>query len=976
MIAILLISAIGISFVQVNLPSRISKLAESRDLMRISADAEQKFEYVPGEVIVKFKSSFPSLEVKAERKKIGTDLEKQEVNVSDLKEDTLPAILKELIQKKQINTIQKVYRNSTNPSQELENLKSKFSQEIAEGKRNIREPEFLNIDFSKVYKLVFEGSTSPILVSQKLSQDPDVEYSEPNYIYRAHLIPNDAEFSKQWHLNNVGQSSGKANADIDAPEAWDIFTGKDNIIVGIIDTGIDHTHSDLTANMWTNLPESEGQPDFDDDGNGYIDDIHGWNFFSNTNQTMDDQGHGTHVAGIVGATGNNNLGVVGATWQSRLMALKFLDASGLGSSIGASRALDYATTMGARITNNSWGGLPFSQTLYDAIKRAHAADALYIASAGNGGRDSLGDDIDKYPIYPASYNVPNIIAVGATDKNDNLTSFSNYGTTSVDIVAPGKDILSTGLHDWYLEMSGTSMSSPLVAGVASLVLGKNPTISNLEIKEIIEYGADKIELQKPNKSGRLNASGSLRIATIPPTSEIISPEPYTSLDEFTEIVGIAAGRSFSSYIIEMGEGYNPTTWTTKGVTLQNGGKLPVDDSILATINSTGYQPGIWTLKLSVSGIKGVNTLEKMVINIDKPRSLGQAVGIPKGNNYILVPAETQNSSLNFEQPLTIEVWFRAEGNYASILSNKVERGDGNTSLPLYDLYKDQSFISFWHSFGSIGKHSVYLKTLSTDSWHHLALTTDGQNPKIFLNGVRLVSNISTRDINSVINKYLSLEIGKGGSGKLVDELRISKTVRDVETNWKNGIYHKQLEPDSYTVGLWHFEKNLLDASNFRNHGIQNGVLIYMGPTLTPSPTPPNFLPKIINIFVAPPAIAGKTSMFVVQATNKDMVDRLSGDVSIINPKGERKSYSLSGGVRSNNVWELTNAISIVYPGKHTYTVAVKDSKNQLVTASSYFMAVTPTKTPTKTPTQIPTKLPTPKMQKPKVTTKVPPPNSR
>ena len=210
-----------------------------------------------------------------------------------------------------------------------------------------------------------------------------------------------------------------------------------NVLVGVIDTGVDYNHPDLAANIWTNPGEIAGNG-IDDDGNGYIDDVHGYDFVNNDGDPMDDNGHGTHFSGTIGGVGNNGIGVAGVNWNVKIMALKFLDSGGSGSTANAVAGVQYATMMGVDVTSNSWGGGGFSQALYDAIDAAGAANIAFVAAAGNNGANN-----DTSPAYPAAYDLPNIISVAATDDNDELASFSNYGAASVDLGAPGVDILST-----------------------------------------------------------------------------------------------------------------------------------------------------------------------------------------------------------------------------------------------------------------------------------------------------------------------------------------------------------------------------------------------------------------------------------------------------------------------------------------------------------------------------------------------------
>lgn len=344
-------------------------------------------------------------------------------------------------------------------------------------------------------------------LKEQLARHPDVESVELNYRVTVAQIPNDPRFSEQWGLHNIGQTGGTFEADIDAPEAWDVTTGNSSVVVAVIDTGVDYTHEDLRANMWINTGEIPANG-VDDDGNGYVDDIHGYDFLNNDNNPADDNGHGTHVAGIIAAAGNNGIGITGVNWSAKIMAVKFLGADGSGHIADAIRALRYATSMGAKVTNNSWAGGGYSQALLDAILEADAEGALFVAAAGNDWANT-----DFIQVFPAGYNAPNIVAVTTVDHHDNKPAWSNYGATTVDLAAPGVDILSTvprgvcgGCTTGYSRMSGTSMAAPFVAGVAALVLSRN-TLLPAELKKRLMDTADKLPslVGFTASGGRLNA---------------------------------------------------------------------------------------------------------------------------------------------------------------------------------------------------------------------------------------------------------------------------------------------------------------------------------------------------------------------------------------------------------------------------------------------------------------------------------------
>ena len=333
-------------------------------------------------------------------------------------------------------------------------------------------------------------------VSRLLGHNPSVAYFEPNTIVTTAQVPNDPYYGFLWAMDNTGVFGGTPDADIDAPEAWDLTRGSPDTVVGVIDSGVDYTHPDLAANIWTNPGEIAGNR-IDDDGDGFVDDVHGYDFINNDGDPMDDFEHGTHVAGTIAATGNNGQGVTGVNWTSSVMAIKCFDATGRGAIATAVQAVNYATLMhnrgvNVRVTNNSWGSATYDPALYNAIRSSGDAGMLFIAAAGNGGQDGIGDNNDLYPNYPASYNLPNIIAVAATDQSDRLATFSNYGPTSVDLAAPGVDIWSTVPGGFYDILSGTSMAAPHVAGVAALAWSLNRSATATQVRDAILGGVDRL----------------------------------------------------------------------------------------------------------------------------------------------------------------------------------------------------------------------------------------------------------------------------------------------------------------------------------------------------------------------------------------------------------------------------------------------------------------------------------------------------
>ncbi len=340
-------------------------------------------------------------------------------------------------------------------------------------------------------------------------QHPDVLYAEPNYTLEAFKEPNDPRFVDLWGLHNTGQAGGTIDADIDAPEAWDITTGSSSVVVVVIDTGIDYNHQDLSANMFRNTSDCNSNG-VDDDGNGFVDDCFGIDTVNSDSDPMDDNDHGTHVAGTIGAVGNNNVGVVGVNWNIQLMACKFLNAAGSGSTSGAISCLEYVKLMKDRgvniiATSNSWGGGGFSQALLDSIEAHLQRGILFIAAAGNDGTDN-----DVTPFYPCNYYLPNIICVASTTRTDARSSFSNFGRRTVHIGAPGSEVWSTVRGNAYGQKSGTSMATPHVTGVAALLKAQDSSRDWKAIKNLILAGGNNISaLNNTITQKRLNANGAL-----------------------------------------------------------------------------------------------------------------------------------------------------------------------------------------------------------------------------------------------------------------------------------------------------------------------------------------------------------------------------------------------------------------------------------------------------------------------------------
>ena len=360
-----------------------------------------------------------------------------------------------------------------------------------------------------------DGQSAADVVTQYRAL-PEVQYAETNGEIvldhddsgHKHVHADDEMFLQQWGLFNNGQDGGQNGADIRAMRAWAVTKGSDQVVVAVIDSGVDYTHPDLVRNIWTRPQIIKAYHDDDLTTADGIDDEHGFNVVEDNGDPMDGNGHGTHCAGIIGAEGGNGIGISGINWNVKIMPLRFMDGDGAGTTKDAIEAINYVIDrkragVNVRIISASWGSTVKSRALEDVIRKAYDEGILFVAAAGNATTDN-----DQTPHYPSSYNLGNIVSVAATNRNDQLTSFSNYGAHSVNIAAPGEEILSTWLDHGFSQKKGTSMATPFVAGVAALVLSQNPKMSVDDLRAKLLKSVDPI----PSLKGKVSSGGRINSA--------------------------------------------------------------------------------------------------------------------------------------------------------------------------------------------------------------------------------------------------------------------------------------------------------------------------------------------------------------------------------------------------------------------------------------------------------------------------------
>jgi subtilisin family serine protease len=487
---------------------------------------------------------------------------------------------------------------------------------------------FNNYHLNNIFKFKVSKSSDILSIIKDYKLDENTLYVEPNYIFKTCLTPNDPEFYLQYALHNTGQTNGTVDADIDAPEAWDIETGDERIIIAIHDTGVDWDHPDLADNIWVNpgedlngngIVDPSDFNDIDDDCNGYIDDIRGYDFVNTTdnvapgedgtdpdNNPMDFHGHGTHCSGIASASTDNNIGIAGVCWNCTIMPVrigyKAPSGNGYMEIDDSAYGLVYAADNGADIISMSWGGFSVSQVIWDAVNYSYSKGSILVGAAGNYNTD--------FRLYPAGYDP--VIAVAATNDEDSKAGFSNHGSW-VDVCAPGVDIFSTLFNDTYISWSGTSMSTPTVAGLIGLILSKNPGYSQDEIRTIIRSTTDPVNYTSRYIGiGRINAYEAIQRDSTPIVNLNCELDDAFVYDEI-QIYGTASGASFVDYTVSYGVGIYPGDRTVIETST-----TPVTDGVLATWSPpTDLEQESCTIFLDVYDTQGKLSCDRVVIKANR-----------------------------------------------------------------------------------------------------------------------------------------------------------------------------------------------------------------------------------------------------------------------------------------------------------------------------------------------------------------------
>ncbi|HEC86250.1 MAG TPA: hypothetical protein ENI49_00010, partial [Thermoplasmatales archaeon] len=510
----------------------------------------------------------------------------------------------------------KFKQGGTNEKFVFHGIKEKISKLLPSTTDFSIEPVFKDnsLPLTNTFKIIFpESIEDPEKIITAFKNNPAIEYIEPDYVYMlTSTYPNDPYFSYQWALNQSNDH------DIDAPEAWDYERGNGSITVAVIDTGVDYYHPDLSSNIWINTNETPGNG-VDDDGNGYVDDVRGWNFVTNDNLPFDDSGHGTHCAGIIGAVGNNGIGVSGVCWNCSIMPVKCfigVGTTGIGFASTIARGIVYAADNGADVISMSFGAYADYQLIKDAIEHAYNKGVVLVAAAGN--------DDTLLRMYPAAY--PEVIAVAATNQTDGRAYFSNWGSW-IDVAAPGDGIYSTASYTNYGYKDGTSMACAYASGLAALIKSQNDSLSNEAIRTLLRSGAESVSSNsyKYIGVGRINANDSLHmIADV--VARLDDGLDDSIVSGNVTIFGTASGNNFSSYTVYYGSGIYPSSWN-----IISSSSSPVENGVLAIWNTLSLPDGTYTIKLSVAGDNSYSYTAFAVLTLNNYASKLHVGGSGAGN---------------------------------------------------------------------------------------------------------------------------------------------------------------------------------------------------------------------------------------------------------------------------------------------------------------------------------------------------------
>lgn len=535
---------------------------------------------------------------------------------------------------------------------------------------------------NNIYLVNIASNADPIKTCKEFKKDSQVDYCQPNYRIKANMVPNDPYFSSS---GTWGQSYDDlwGLKKMQADKAWDSVQGQ-GIIVAVVDTGVDYTHPDIAANMWTNPKENAGNG-VDDDHNGFIDDVRGWSFAYNNNDPIDRFGHGTHVAGIIAAIGNNNAGIIGVAPKAKIMPVKALDDDGYGNSSVLAEGIVYAVQNGANVINNSWGcsiACPSDPITEDAVRYAYANNVIVVFAAGN-------SSTDVAYFSPQNMTDSRPIIVAASDQTDTATYFSDFGNL-VDVSAPGggkhdepgitksvynilslksatmsSEITSDAIvNSNYLRLAGTSMATPQVSGIMALLKQQFPTASLDTLKRILMGNTDPVKPYAAGASygyGRVNIAKAILDSQDYVLARIFSPGDYAAFTSGQQVIltGEASAKNFSRYEVQVGQGDAPTTWQSNGIIMP--GKETLSGTLATwTIPSTAAL-GAWTLRLVVYDTTGHSKEARLHISVQKPERAGWPKTLPGYYNFSSVVADIDNDG---KQEILIT---GAEGYGTSIL---------------------------------------------------------------------------------------------------------------------------------------------------------------------------------------------------------------------------------------------------------------------------------------------------------------------